>query len=120
MNVDPWTVAAGGALAFLVVRRLLGGAGAPPELVLERIRAGAKIIDVRTPGEFSSGAYPGARNIPLPVLGRRLNEIPRDTPVVLYCRSGMRSASAARLLKRAGYVDVLNAGGLSRMPRSQR
>ncbi len=117
MNVDVWAFAATGAVALLMARRVLQGAGAPPELVLERIEAGAKIVDVRTPGEFSNGAYPGALNIPLSLLRQRLNEIPKDKPIVLYCRSGSRSASAARVLKRAGYLDVLNAGGLRRMPR---
>jgi phage shock protein E len=116
MNVDPWVIAVGAAAALLVARRLVAGARAPAELVRERIASGAKIVDVRTPGEFGGGAYPGAVNIPLQVLAGRLREIPKDRPVVLYCASGMRSASAARVLRRAGYADVVNAGGLRHMP----
>jgi rhodanese-related sulfurtransferase len=111
MNVDVWTVAAGAALALLVARRLLVRR-APAAEVREAIGAGAKIVDVRTPGEFARGAYPGAVNIPLQGLAGRLREIPKDRPVVVYCASGMRSASAARVLARAGYARVLNAGGL--------
>ncbi len=120
MYADPWIFAATGAVALLVARRMLQAAGAPPELVLERIEAGARIIDVRTPGEFGKGAYPGALNIPLSLLRQRLHEIPKNKPILLYCRSGSRSALAARLLKRAGYLDVLNAGALRRMPRRMR
>ncbi len=114
--MDPWIAVGGGAVALLVIRRLLGGRRAPAELVLERIKAGAKVVDVRSPGEFSGGAYPGAVNIPLGTLARRLREIPKSRTVVLYCASGMRSASAARILARAGYAEVLNAGGLRHMP----
>ncbi|WP_242346330.1 rhodanese-like domain-containing protein [Anaeromyxobacter terrae] len=110
-----WAVVAAVGLAFLVARRLLVRR-APAEVVLQQIKAGAKIVDVRTPGEFAGGAYPGAVNIPLQALRGRLREIPRDRPVVLYCASGMRSASAARILEQAGYAQVVNAGGLHQLP----
>jgi phage shock protein E len=85
--------------------------------LLDKIKAGAKIVDVRTPGEFADGAYPGAVNIPLNILGAKLDELgPKDKPIILYCASGARSAQAARMLKQAGYVDVVNAGGLDDMP----
>jgi rhodanese-related sulfurtransferase len=114
--VDPWIVAIAAAAALVAVRLVLGGRRAPPEQVRERLAAGATVIDVRSPREFEGGAYPGARNIPLTSLADRLREIPRDRPVVLYCASGLRSASAARLLARSGFADVLNAGGLRHMP----
>ena len=89
----------------------------PASTVKEKIAAGATIVDVRTPGEFRDGAYPGAVNIPVQDLDRQMGEIPKDKPVVLYCASGARSAAAARALKQAGYPDVVNAGGLGDMPR---
>ncbi len=86
--------------------------------VKEKIQAGARIVDVRTPAEFADGSYPGAVNIPLSVLAARMNELePRDTPIVLYCASGARSGQGARLLKQAGFTDVINAGGLGDMPK---
>lgn len=86
--------------------------------VREMIEAGARIIDVRSPGEFADEAYPGAVNIPLNLLPGRLDELgPKDGPIVLYCASGARSAQAARLLKEAGYAAVVNAGGIDDMPR---
>ena len=86
-------------------------------IVKEKIAAGARIIDVRTPAEYKDGAYPGAINIPLSILPVKMNELePRDKPIVLYCASGARSGQAARLLKRAGFTDVMNAGELDDMP----
>lgn len=105
------------ALALYLVVRSLGSRKAPQTLVREKLAAGAKVVDVRSPGEFSSGAYPKAKNIPLDSLVSRMGELPRDKPIVLYCASGSRSAQAARLLKKAGFSDVLSAGGLGDMPR---
>jgi phage shock protein E len=86
--------------------------------VKDMIKAGAKIVDVRSPGEFADEAYPRAVNIPLNVLPSKLDELgPKDGPIILYCASGARSASAARFLKQAGYTNVVNAGGLDDMPK---
>ncbi|HOX32078.1 MAG TPA: rhodanese-like domain-containing protein [Spirochaetales bacterium] len=86
-------------------------------IVRDKIKAGALVVDVRTPDEFADGAYPGAVNIPLNALPSRMAELgPKERCVVLYCASGARSAQAARLLKQAGYGDVINAGGLEDMP----
>lgn len=86
--------------------------------ILDKIRAGAAVIDVRTPDEFEDGHYEGARNIPVNLLEARLAELgPKDKPVIVYCASGARSALAARILKGAGFRDVTNAGGFSDMPR---
>ena len=104
-------------LAFIILKRLLGGSKVATSIVKQKLESGAMIVDVRTPDEFRDGAYPGAKNIPLSDLGSRLAEIPKDKPVVLYCASGARSSSAARAMKQAGYADVINAGGLADMPR---
>jgi phage shock protein E len=85
--------------------------------IKEKIAAGAKIVDVRTPAEFKDGAYPGAINIPLALLPLKMKELePRSTPIVLYCASGARSGQGMRFLKQNGFTDVLNAGGLDDMP----
>ena len=85
--------------------------------IKEKIAAGARVVDVRTPAEFADGAYKGAINIPLSVLPVRMNELePKDKPIVLYCASGARSGQGARVLKHAGFKDVVNAGGLDDMP----
>ncbi len=86
--------------------------------ILEKIRAGARLVDVRTPDEFKDGSYDGAINIPLAALLARQQELgPKDGPIILFCASGARSGLGARLLKQAGFTDVVNAGGLEDMPR---
>ena len=104
-------------IAVIILKRALGGGKVASSIVKQKLDSGATVVDVRTPDEFRDGAYPGAKNIPLGELGRRLGEIPKDKPVVLYCASGARSSSAARAMKQAGYTDVINAGGLADMPR---
>ena len=85
--------------------------------VKDKIAAGARVVDVRTPAEFKDGSYPGAINIPISLLPVRMNELePKDKPIVLFCASGARSGQGARLLKQAGFTDVVNAGGLDNMP----
>lgn len=68
------------------------------------------ILDVRNQGEWDAGHLPGARHIALGVLPTRLNEVPRDVPVVVHCQSGARSAIAVSLLQAAGYRNVSNLG----------
>lgn len=78
------------------------------------VAAGAQLIDVRSPEEFAAGHLPGARNIPVDALERRLDEVgARDRPVVVYCASGVRAASAARILTGAGFASVHNLGAMS-------
>ncbi len=64
------------------------------------------VVDVRNVGELLAGTIPGAVNIPLAQLSRRLAEIPTDRPVVLSCAGGYRSSVAASLLRREGWSDV--------------
>ncbi len=71
------------------------------------------IIDVREPFEFASGHAAGAINIPLGTIPSKINDIKRmGTPIVVYCRSGMRSASAMGFLKAQGIQEVYNGGSL--------
>lgn len=80
----------------------------------EKIRKGARVVDVRTPAEYAAGHYTGATNIPLQEIQKRLADVgPTNQPVVVYCRSGNRSAQAKQILLKAGFSDVTNAGGLS-------
>jgi phage shock protein E len=70
------------------------------------------LLDVRTPEEFAGGHIPGSVNISLQTLAQRLDEIPRNQPVVIYCRVGNRSAEAAEILQTAGYREVYDLGGI--------
>lgn len=77
----------------------------------ERHDAGdAFFLDVRRAVEFDEGHIPGAHNICHVRLTERLDEVPKDRPVYVNCRSGVRSARASALLQRAGY-DVTNISG---------
>ena len=75
------------------------------------------IIDVRRPDEFTGelGHVPGAVLLTLDVLPQRLDELPKNRPIVFVCRSGQRSARAAQFARQQGYADVYNmAGGMLR------
>ncbi|MBE6247434.1 MAG: pyridine nucleotide-disulfide oxidoreductase [Bacteroidales bacterium] len=71
------------------------------------------LVDVRTADEASLGSLPGAVNVPLDDLRDRINEIPKDKPVYLFCGVGLRGYLASNILKGYGYPDVRNLiGGL--------
>jgi rhodanese-related sulfurtransferase len=84
---------------------------------------GAPVIDVREPAEFAAGHIPGAVNIPRGVLEFEVDGHPavngtrdpalahRDRPVVVYCRSGGRSALAAEALARLGFAEPVSLAG---------
>ena len=79
------------------------------------VQAGARLVDVRTPGEFLAGHLPGAINIPVQQLDARMSELqPKGAALVVYCRSGHRSGNAARRLKSAGFAAVHDLGPMSR------
>ena len=82
----------------------------------EILQQGAQIVDVRSPAEFSQGHARGSRNIPLPEIGARARELDRSRWVVVCCASGTRSGMAARVLKREGFTQVLNAGTWRNLP----
>jgi phage shock protein E len=79
------------------------------------VQEGAKLVDVRSPGEFAAGHIAGAVNIPVGDLRARADSLgAKDRPVVLYCASGSRSAMARSTLMGLGFTQVYNLGGMSR------
>lgn len=68
------------------------------------------LLDVREPHEHAAFNIQG-HLIPLAELLTRLNEIPKDKPIIVYCRSGKRSDVAAQVLKAHGFLDVKNLVG---------
>lgn len=100
-------------LAYIVYTRFVGKTN--PTLARQLVAEGAALVDVRSPMEFAGGALPGARNVPVHEIEARAGEIgPKDRPVVVYCRSGARSASAAATLRRLGFARVEDLGPMSR------
>ena len=88
----------------------------PNSIVCDDARAmvaqGAHLVDVRTPHEFAQGALPGAINIPLQNLLAEVHQLDHERPVILYCRSGMRSQQAAQALSLFGRNDVHDLGAI--------
>lgn len=100
-----------------IVYKLKSSLGANQSQLKEKIDSGALVVDVRTVTEFQSGHFPGAINIPVDQVSKRLDEFgDKNRAIVVYCASGGRSGSAKSFLESVGYTDVLNAGGLSNMP----
>ena len=69
------------------------------------------IIDVREPEEFQSGHVEGAINIPPTSLmngAPELNGVPKDSEIILYCRTGSRSNTAIQFLEQLGYTNLTN------------
>jgi rhodanese-related sulfurtransferase len=85
---------------------------------LEMSKAGAVLIDVRTPAEVAEGMAPGAINIPLQEIEQRLSEFPKDKDLLIYCRSGKRSMAASNFLIENGYDKAFNVvGGFLAFPK---
>ena len=102
-------------VAAIVLVACTGGKKVDSASARELVSGGALLLDVRTPGEFSGGHIEGALNIPVAELSGRIAEV-GDTQrdVVVYCRSGGRSARAKSILEGAGYTKVHDLGAMSR------
>jgi rhodanese-related sulfurtransferase len=86
----------------------------PADFVAERA-AGRDILllDVREAWELHTSSVPGAVHIPMAELPGRLAELEPGKPVVVLCRSGIRSLQVVQFLERRGFADVANlAGGI--------
>lgn len=78
---------------------------------------GGVIVDVRTPAEFKSGHIKGSKNIPLDKISTSAHKLDPKKPVIVCCRSGMRSAQAMGILKQKGFIQVHNGGGWMNLQR---
>ena len=92
------------------IKRIFGF-GKPSVSYSQLIKDGAMIIDVRSKGEFSSGAIKGAKNYPLETLLNSVAKIDKSTPIITCCASGMRSGVARQQLISKGFNSVYNGGG---------
>jgi rhodanese-related sulfurtransferase len=78
----------------------------------DELNAGKPILlDVREPYEFAEGHVPGARNVPLETLASAAEKLDPAARTLIICRSGHRSATAAKALKRGGFTDVHSVKG---------
>ncbi len=82
--------------------------------ITDDIGKGAKLYDVRTPEEYADGHFHGALNLPLQTIqAGTYPDVKKDTKLYVYCRSGNRSGQATDLLKKAGFTNITDLGGLS-------
>jgi len=79
--------------------------------VRELYEQGAYILDVREMDEYAAGHIKNAKSIPLSELRDRYQEIPKDVPIYVHCRSGQRSYNAVLTLQAKGYTQVFNISG---------
>lgn len=104
-----------GVFIFLEVRRNAGGAKAigPSEAVALVNRQNAVVLDIREDAEYRAGHIIDSLNIPLSALSSRVSELDKKKkrPIIAYCRSGARSASACRTLAKHGFETVYNLSG---------
>ena len=90
------------------------GLGGPKVDLAQMAKDGAVILDVRTKGEYAGGHVRGSVNIPLDQLQNNLGKLKdKNRGIITCCASGMRSASAASILRSKGYTNVHNGGGWS-------
>lgn len=71
----------------------------------------AFLLDVRTIAEFEAGHIPTAVNIPVDEIRDRMQEIPTNRPIYIYCEAGLRGYLAQRILRQTGYETVANLSG---------
>lgn len=87
-----------------------------PEIDVQEARRRAErgegvIVDVREPEELAQASVPGAIHITLGQLGSRLNELPHDKQLLMFCRSGNRSSFATEYARNNGYPTAVNVAG---------
>ncbi len=91
-----------------------------PAITVEQLKAkrdrgdSFTLVDVREPHEWAISDLPGSLKIPLGTLPQRLGELQPEAEIVVYCRTGGRSANAVEFLRQKGYPKALNlAGGIN-------
>jgi NADPH-dependent 2,4-dienoyl-CoA reductase/sulfur reductase-like enzyme/rhodanese-related sulfurtransferase len=78
---------------------------------LQRVDLPQYLLDVRTPEEYATGTIGDAVNIPVDTLRERHGELPKDRPIVVFCKVGLRGYIAARILAANGFSDCSNLSG---------
>jgi rhodanese-related sulfurtransferase len=107
------------SLAIAILTACGQSTGSPalaPDAFEKAITSKVQLIDVRTPGEFSTGHLQGARNLDWTggQLESSMESLDKNAPVMVYCAAGGRSADAREALVKAGFKDVRDlAGGIN-------
>jgi rhodanese-related sulfurtransferase len=105
----------GGMLIWPMIGRLFNPGQAVTALQAVQLinRRDAVVVDVRDAAEYSSGHIPNAKHVPAAELASRLKELEKykNRPVVLFCRTGNRSANACAILQKHGFNEVFSLRG---------
>jgi len=116
-----WSVIAllvlGASVLWFINQNTAGSQSYPKEISVGQASAkrdaGAFVLDVRQPDEWTIVHIPGATLIPLDQLASRANELPHDQEIVVVCHSGNRSAQGRDILRGVGFTQVTSmAGGM--------
>lgn len=113
-----FVTACGSTNSFTVEKADCKCSSCPCAEVIEQVKAeelinkGAVLIDVRTDAEFRSGNIKGSINIPVETISNI--DLAKDTIIIVYCRSGNRSSTAAKTLMAMGYKEVYDFGAYSK------
>ena len=113
MDWHTWLILGGAVAGFLLLKRLTL---VRPEAARAMLENGARVIDVRSEGEYQERHLPGAVNVPL---GRLRDGIARHAPdkeqaLLLHCLSGGRSGMGKSMLRKMGYRNAFNLGSYGR------
>jgi phage shock protein E len=116
MNWRTWIIIGGAVAGFLLLKRLTL---VRPEMARDWLKKGARVIDVRSQGEFQERHLPAAENIPLDRLREEIARLAPNVeqPLLLHCLSGTRSGMGKAQLKKMGYRNVFNLGSYGRAER---
>ncbi|MEO6732563.1 MAG: rhodanese-like domain-containing protein [Ferruginibacter sp.] len=91
-----------------IFKQLFGNA--PTADLSTLVKAGAFLVDVRTPGEFAGDHVKGSVNIPLDTVQAQLVKFKNKKNIIVFCRSGGRSSQAKSILEQNGFSNVVNGG----------
>lgn len=69
------------------------------------------LLDIRSAGELARGMLPDAEHLPMHLIPVRINDLPKDKDVILYCHSGARSYHACAYLAQQGFTNAINLSG---------
>ena len=100
---------------FLFLGSNIGYSQTSHQLLINKIKEGALLVDVRTPEEYTAGSLIGAVNIPLDQITKQLNKFKSMKSIVVFCRSGRRSKQAQIILKQNKINNVLDGGSIDQL-----
>ena len=98
---------------FFISAAVMASKDISPETMLAMEKSERLLLDVRTVEEYTNSHIPTSVNIPLNEIGARLSRLSdfKDSPVIIYCRSGTRAAKAITLLEENGFTNVMHLEG---------